>query len=159
MKKLFLTSCLYAFSSIAFQDTDNISSSVVVTQGCYISNVGNIDFGSIDGNFANEKNSNGSVSVVCTLDTTYAIGLGGGLHADGEQRRLADAENKAFINYNLYLDPSYSSPWGEIGSGNEKNGIGNATSQTHTVYASIPSGQQAVSAGVYNDTIVATVNF
>jgi len=149
-----------AFSAVALQDTDNVSSSVVVSQGCYISAVDNIDFGSIDGNFStNKDSSNGSVSVVCTLGTSYSIGIGDGLHADAEQRRLADAQNQSFINYDLYLDSSYSNPWGNIGSGNEKTGIGSALRQNHTVFARIPSGQAAVAAGSYNDTVVATVNF
>ncbi len=154
--------CLLSFtlSAMAAQDTDNLTSSVVVTQGCYINSVQNIDFGSIDGNFtANKDASNGSVSVTCTLGTPYSIGLGDGLNSNAGQRRLADATSEAFINYNLYLDSGFSNPWGGIGSGTENTGTGNASGQAYTVFARIPSGQSAVAAGAYNDTVVATVNF
>lgn len=163
MMKMFLkTTCLlgFTFSAMAAQDTENLSSTVVVSQGCFINAVQTIDFGTIDGNFAANKDaSNGSVSVICTLGTSYAIGLGDGLHVNAGQRRLADGANQSFIGYDLYLDSGFSNSWGDIGSGNEKAGTGNAQSQSHTVFARIPSGQTAVAAGAYNDTIVATVNF
>lgn len=151
--------CSSSFSNVP-QDMDRISSSVIVGQSCRISGIQNIDFGTIDGNFTSHKDSNsGSISVTCTLGTTYSIGLGDGNNGLSGQRRMMSSDLNTFINYDLYSDSAFTSAWGDIGSGHEKVDTGNGTSQTHTIYARIPSAQPPVAAGIYSDTIIATLTF
>ena len=103
----------------------------------------------------------GNVGVAATAGLPYTIALGGGLAAAPPQRRLQSGVN--MLNYNLYLDSTRTSVWGEgtlgfPGGTRAGSGTGTATTINHPVFGRIPSGQ-GVPAGSYSDTVVVTVTF
>ncbi|MBI2358339.1 MAG: spore coat protein U domain-containing protein, partial [Deltaproteobacteria bacterium] len=63
------------------------------------------------------------------------------------------------LTYNLYLDGSYATVWGDGTSGTSfitnNNPVG---TQDYTLYARTPLGQD-VSAGTYTDVVTVTVEF
>jgi spore coat protein U-like protein len=65
------------------------------------------------------------------------------------------------LSYNLYRDATFSQVWGNLSQGTSVYGITRPPLLTYVtvpVYGRVPAGQD-VSAGLYTDTVVATINF
>lgn len=120
---------------------------------CTVSAVG-INFGSYDPFFQQNLDSTGSVEVNCDVITTYSIALSPGRGAY-TSRAMANGSHELF--YNLYTSVAHATVWGDGTAGTatvDASGMDNE----HTVYGSIPAGQNAF-AGNYSDTIVVTLTF
>ena len=151
-------SLAFAMGSHATQIQQNLNATVSVSNACSIVSVSDATWSAIDGNFqSNANSSSGGVTVLCTDNTPYSIGLNNGQNFS-TSRRMTDGSGD-YISYNVYQDSGYSVAWGDIGSGSELTGTGNGANQASTVYAQIPSGQSPVPAGSYSDVIVVTLNF
>jgi len=127
---------------------------------CSISTT-SVNFGSYDVFVPTARDSTGSLTYNCLLPLSVQITLTKGSSATFSPRTLIKAAEP--LQYNLYRDASRSLIWG--------NGTGGtsiysatvtifqvATNITVTVYGRIPA-QQDISAGTYNDTVTATINF
>lgn len=148
------TSVLFAAPAYAV-NTGEFDVSLTIEHECTISatdltfpNTGMIDH-NVDGT--------ATVTVLCTDESPYEIGLGAGTNAGGDidERKLKGPGNRT-IDYQFYTDNTYANVWGET---NGEDTVGNSTatgSDDHTIYARVPSGQN-VPAGVYTDTVIATV--
>lgn len=89
---------------------------------------------------------------------SYTVLLSAGDAGSYSPRKLSGGAHT--LSYNLYTDPLRTIVWGD--------GSGGTTSITgafalpgaidHTVYGRLPA-QQNVGAGVYSDTITATIDF
>jgi len=105
-----------------------------------------------------DKTGSMDLSVKCTSDASYTVGLNDGLNAASGQRKMNDGTNN--LNYGLFSDSGASTtPWNATTT---VAGTGDGDFQTLTVYGRIPAGQSTApaSAGAdYVDTVVATVNF
>jgi spore coat protein U-like protein len=128
---------------------------------CSISSVSGVSFGSYDVFDSMPRDSTGSVTVLCS-------GLGSGLISiELSSGNGATAANRYMLNgsttldYNLYVDSSHMSIWGDGLNGTVVQGplsIADLVPTTWTVYGRIPA-QQNVPAGSYTDSITVTVQF
>lgn len=115
----------------------------------------NIDFGQhglIDHNIDAEA----TIDVTCTPSTGYSVTLGPGLGGgtDPEQRILRSGSHLA--RYGLYLDAARRQPWGSSIE-TQLPGTGTGARQTLPVYGRVPP--QAVSPGLYSDTVAVTITY
>lgn len=138
--------------------------SATINADCNISTT-NIDFGSSGATIASAITTTGSLSVQCVSGTPFSIGLSNGSHANGSQRRMQVGSGQ-FLNFDLYLDSSYTQPWTTTtsttsctsGTNTCYLGTGTGSSSQVTIYARVPA-QTATAIGVYSDTVVATVTY
>ena len=86
-------------------------------------------------------NATTTLAVVCTVGTTYSVGLdlGQGTGATVTQRRMT--LNTSQLSYALYSDAARTTPWGNTVGTNTQAGTGNGLTQTLTVYGQIPANQ------------------
>lgn len=115
----------------------------------------NIDFGNY-GVIDSDIDATGGITVTCTADTPYSVGLNNGIKGAGPTERLMVLGDKS-IQYGLYMDPLRSHPWGNSG-GEVFTGIGNGMPQSTPVYGRV-AAQQTPPPGNYNDTVVVTVTY
>lgn len=113
--------------------------------------------------------STATISVNCTgiaVVADYTISLGPGSFGPGDRistRYLNNVTNGgAYMSYNVYVDAGYVTPWGNGATGSLLVGsiitIG-SSSRSHTVYGSVPSGQNALRAGSYADTLTMILTY
>lgn len=137
---------------------------------CGVSAVG-VAFGPYDTLAATPTQGTGRVDVACTLfqppsvNVGYTIALSPGSSGSYAARTMTSPGFS--LQYNLYVAPPPSiTAWGN-GSGTTQavSGTirlrpppGRTTTQSHTVYGTIPALQD-VAAGAYVDTIVVTLTF
>ncbi len=128
-------------------------------------------FGTYDPLSGSATNSNGSVSVTCTVlaalgqSTTATVSLSAGASGSFATRAMQSGGNS--LSYNLYIDNGYAQVWGD-GTGGSFTvtdtfvfPLLGSTSQTltATIYGHIPTSQLNVVPGTYADTITVTVNY
>ncbi len=160
--------------AIAGSSTANLAVSATVISACTITTLP-LAFGNYDPSSGNATNAQGSVVLVCTPGATPTVGLGTGLNppSSGNTRQMTNGglPTPTLLTYQLY-QPSGNSPgvtctypptnttvWTNSGSGLFTPAVSsNILPQTYNVCGSIPASQ-AVVAGAYLDTVVATVNF
>ncbi len=117
-----------------------------------------LNFGTA-GILAGAIDATGTLSVVCTRDATYQIGLGAGQNDGGAGvtgRKMKSGANT--IGYQLYQDSGRSLVWGNTLNGDTKGGAGTGSADEHTVYGRVPP-QRTPPAGPYADTVVVTVTY
>ena len=88
------------------------------------------------------------------------IDLGNGLNsvaAGGGFRGMANGSN--ILPYQIYSGSLSGSVWGTLLSGTSVVATGSGLPATVTMYGRIPLGKTSVIAGLYQDTVVATLNF
>jgi spore coat protein U-like protein len=147
-------------SAHAATDTADFGVQLVVQNSCTITagnTASDLDFGTVTGNIATNRDSTTTLTVNCNNGASYDIGLGDGNHVSGGQRRMNDGAT-GYVNYDLYRDSGRTAVWGALNSGNEFSGTGNNADQPITVYGRVPAGQ-SVGAGTYNDVVTATIEF
>jgi spore coat protein U-like protein len=121
--------------------------------GCSVSTVG-LNFGNYDVFSTLDNDITGSINVTCQTSTSYSISLSSGTGTYAS-RTMMSAGN--LLSYNLYLDPTRLTIWGDGSAG---TGTVNSTGITgsSTVYGRIPARQNAV-VGIYADVVIVTVTF
>jgi len=99
------------------------------------------------------------LSIVCTNNTPYSIGLNAGT-APGATVTSRSMVGPAGLrlNYSLFRDSSNSMNWGNTVGMDTDLGTGNGTKQSIPVYGEIPKGQLAPP-GNYSDTITVTLTY
>ena len=100
---------------------------------------------------------NGQVTVTCSQPAI--VRLGPGQHSDGtfSPRKMRMVSGGVTLDYNLYVDPTYTRIWGD---GSTSTFILNASPGTNTltIYGQITGGQR-VPTGMYQDLIVISVEW
>lgn len=100
----------------------------------------------------------GQLTVQCTNNDAYRISLSGGLLGTVTSRSMTGPTGGS-VSYQLYLDGGYATIWGDGTSGTSQlTGVGNGLVQFIPIYARVPS-QSTPAAGVYTDTVTATLQF
>jgi spore coat protein U-like protein len=120
---------------------------------CSVSTVG-LNFGNYDVFSTLDDDITGTINVSCQSSTSYSISLSSG-SGTYSARTLLSAGNR--LNYNLYLDPTRLTIWGD-GSAITRTVSGSGITGSYPVYGRIPARQNAV-VGVYADTVTVTVTF
>lgn len=139
--------------------TSNIAVSATVNTNCTMGTA-SVPFGVYDPlvtNASTNVQATGTISIACTKGTTATITLDNGLnasHATGTTRAMAAGSN--YLSYELYTSAARSSVWNATNSVTYTS-TGKAAG-TVSIYASIPSGQDA-NTGSYSDTVIATASF
>lgn len=129
----------------------------IVTASCSVS-VSNMDFGTITPKVFSTVDQTAIISLSCTNETDYTIGLNQGVYSmdtGPTGRRMNNGGHR--LAYGLYLDSARSESWGHD-AGTVAAGVGSGGEQSHTVFGRIFSNQEAF-AGTYSDTVVVIVTY
>lgn len=153
IRLLAVSAALVTFSSAALADTDSMTVSADVSSSCEVT-ADNLAFGTVNVLSADPVAATSNISVTCTADTAYDIGLDGGNSADVAARYMTDtATTPNQLNYNLYQETTHDTVWGNTDGTDTVAGTGTGSAQGHTVYGEVVGGQSGLPSGTYDDTI------
>lgn len=148
---------LFANSALALEATTTFQVTATVANSCIVSAT-DLDFGAYDP--AAVKDGTSTITVTCTAETPYTIGLdaGGGNPAATTRAMTGNDGASTQLDYELYTETNRTSVWG--------NTVGTTVAQSaltggplyYTVYGRIPASQY-VPAANYADTINVTVGY
>lgn len=123
----------------------------------------NLAFGTYSPGSPSPTDSNSTVKVYCANASrdlpSFAVALSAGDAGGFNPRNMINGS--ATLNYNMYIDSTYTTIWGDGTSGTSTQSYNqnqNQTSVTYTDYGQVPASQ-FVTAGSYADTITVTVTF
>jgi spore coat protein U-like protein len=141
---------------------------------CTIQSINGLSFGNYNPLGASPMSTNGSINLNCQLALvlplpfTATISLSTGSSFTYASRRMAPTVGASRLNYNIYLDPTYSTVFGDGSAGTQVAqrctpllGLGcgsTSTASNVTMCGLMPAGQD-VAIGSYLDSIVVTVTF
>jgi spore coat protein U-like protein len=134
--------------------TPSFTASATIAANCLVT-ASNVNFGS-EGVIDAAIDAAGAVTVTCTMNNAYSIGLNGGLANAPPAARLMTL-GAGTVTYGLYRDSARSLVWGSL-AGSTVSGTGNGTATAHPVYGRVPA-QTTPPPGTYSDTVVATVTY
>jgi spore coat protein U-like protein len=117
-------------------------------------NVVDVSFGSYDTFALAHTDITGTVSVSCDTETSLQVSLSAGLGTFATRHMTNGPSN---LLYNLYMDASRVSIWGDGSPGTSLLSL-SGTGGSYTVYGRILAHQN-VSVGVYGDTVTVSVIF
>jgi spore coat protein U-like protein len=132
--------------------------SVTATEqpGCALS-ASALNFGTYSGAVINATST---ISVTCTSGTAYNVGLNAGTATGATvTTRKMTGPASALLNYGLYRNSTHTTNWGNTVGTNTSAGTGTGSTQSLTVYGQLPAGQSTTAAGIYSDTITATITY
>jgi spore coat protein U-like protein len=140
-----------ALPSARFQVSATAVDSCVVATGDHA-------FGNYDPLAAAPTDAMSTVTVTCTPDVLYNIGLdsGTGFGATTTNRKMTKGAES--LNYSLYRDAARLLVWGNTVGSDTIAGFGTGIAVAHPVYSRIPA-KQAVRRGAYVDTITVTLTY
>jgi len=122
---------------------------------CTVSTSG-LNFGNYDVFSPLNDDITATINVNCTLHTAYSIWLSSG---SGTFLSRTLKNGSLLLPYNLYLDPTHLTIWGDGSGGTGTfSGSGTGSNVATPVYGSIPARQNAW-VGSYTDVVTITVNF
>ena len=122
---------------------------------CTVSTSG-LNFGTYDVFSSLNDDITATINVNCTSHAAYSIWLSSG-SGTFSSRTLTSAGH--FLAYNLYLDPTHLTIWGDGSAGTGTfSGTGTGSNVATPVYGRIPARQNAW-VGSYTDVVTITVNF
>lgn len=98
------------------------------------------------------------VTVTCTMDVAYLIGLDAGIGAGATTTTRRMTSSGTTLNYSLYRDGAHSNVWGNTAGADTASGIGTGVPTDYVVYGRI-SAKQPVKSGTYQDTITVSVYY
>jgi spore coat protein U-like protein len=139
--------------------TADLSVTASVSSACNVTTSA-LDIGAYDSLVVNataDKNetTTGSVVVTCASGLAYNVNLGNGLYFSGGRRMQHATDATQFLNYSLFNGAAAGGvawPAGGIA------GAGTGAAISHSVGGRAPMAQTP-QAGLYSDTVVATVTF
>jgi spore coat protein U-like protein len=132
-----------------------VAAPVAYSAGCSVSTLG-LSFGNYDVFSALNDDVTGTINVNCASATSYSISLSSG---SGTYNARAMTSGVNILGYNLYLDPTRLTIWGDGSAGTgTASGMGTGAIVGVPVYARIPAGQNAY-VGSYADVVIVTVTF
>jgi spore coat protein U-like protein len=101
----------------------------------------------------------GAITTQCTNGDAFRIALSSGSSGNVAARQMQRSGGGGAVNYQLYLDPAYGTPWGDGTNGTSMaTGTGSGTQQVISVYGQVPPQSTPVP-GNYSDMITATISF
>ena len=128
-------------------------------QACTISAT-SVNFGTYNVFNGSNVDSTGTITYRCNGSAhNVTVGLTQGASATFSLREMQ--KGSEVLTYNLFLDASRTTIWGDGTSGTSMYQIANPPNNTNvnlTVYGRVAAGQD-VSAGTFSDTITAVINF
>lgn len=166
MNKQILKSTLIAAAGLLFANsalaaspaTTDFQVTATVADSCLVSAT-NLNFGAYDSVAATALDGTSTITVTCTAQTPYTIGLDAGQNFATTRAMIGDDTAATLLNYELYTESGHGTIWGELLSGTT---VANSSlaggALDYTVYGQIPASQY-VPAANYADTINVTVDY
>lgn len=148
----------YATMAAAATDTTNFDAVIKIQNSCdaNVATVNDLDFGTKT--FADTNiGSTTDISVKCTTDASYTIGLTAA--SGGTGSRTMSGPGSTSIGYEMYSNAGHTSVWGDTIGTDTVADTGNGSTQTKTVYGLVPSIPGTATAGSYSDTVTVTVTY
>jgi spore coat protein U domain-containing protein, fimbrial subunit CupE1/2/3/6 len=141
----------------AATSTATMPVTITIQNACNVSSVAptTLNFGT-QGPLIAPVNQTSTVTVTCTKNAPYNIGLDGGTSGNISGRTMINGANT--VGYQLYSDSSRTIVWGNTIGTNTVASSGTGSSQAFTVYGQVPA-QATPPAGTYNDTVNVTVTY
>jgi spore coat protein U-like protein len=127
---------------------------------CSVSTAG-VNFGAYNPLNSINVDSTGTVTVSCTVYLSVTIAIGPSDNTGGfNPRALKQSSGSDLLNYNLYTASDRTTIWGDgtQGTATLNQYVRKQTPWVATVYARTPPGQD-VYTGLYNDSLVVTINY
>ncbi len=160
----FIAATAFAGAANAATDTTQFQVKITITESCDVHtvNASDIDFGThVRSTGATPIDNQGALQLNCSRGTPYQIALDPGLNASSptaaaDNRRMTNADG-GLVPYGLYRDAARTQFWGRVLGTNTVAGTGTAAQQSIPVYGRVASTD--VAAGVYLDTVTATVTY
>lgn len=131
--------------------------SATVTENCVIS-AAPMNLGDFNG--TNNLTASSAITVRCTSGTDFDVGLNAGLTGTFANRVLTSPGGTELV-YNLFTDEDRTIVWNDSTNRVGGDGAGMGTPVTLDVYGQLLASQNAgeIDAGIYTDTITATVEY
>jgi len=160
-QRALLAAGLIAATTGAFASTVTTSFQVQanVNAQCSVTAV-NLTFPAVDP-LSSQTDGATTVSVKCTKNSPYTVGLNAGTTAGSTIAQRLMANGADLMDYNLYTDAGRSSIWGNsAGSWVSGTGAGMGTAQVLNVYGRVAAGQTNLAVGTFTEpTITVTVTY
>ncbi len=130
------------------------------SRSCTLGAVSNMSFPGYNPLNTNPNNATGSVTINCTANLPYDIGINQGLAAGAteEHRMVTKIGGKQVLNYALFQDANHIHHYGTTLGQNTLHQLGTGSAQVITIYGQIPINQ-LVETGSYSDTVTILVTF
>jgi spore coat protein U-like protein len=129
--------------------------SVARSANCTVSTSG-LNFGTYDVFSSLNDDITATITVNCTKNKSYSISLSSGSGTFGSRTLTGTL---GALNYNLFLDATHLTIWGDGSSGTSTfSGTGTGANIGTPVYGRIPA-RQNVRMGTYSDLVTVTVTF
>jgi len=96
-----------------------------------------------------------SISVQCSVATPFVVTLGPG---NGTYAARTMIGGNQALRYNLFLDPTHMTVWGDGSNGSSSFGQ-DTTGGVFPVYAHAPGGQSLLRPGTYVDIVTITLSY
>ena len=136
---------------------NQIHMGLVIEDQCTISVPAAINFGN-HGIILSHVDTTATLTIECTKETPYAIGLDAGdnaLNAQHTTRALKSGSN--YLDYELYSVGAGDTVWGNtVGTDTVDSDSATGGDETITIYARVPSHQNQP-IGTYGDDVTATI--
>ena len=129
-----------------------------VLKACAV-NANPLAFGTYDPTAATPLDATTTLSVLCTVGTSFTVGLNAGTAtgATVTSRKMTNGANT--LNYALFQEAARTSNWGNTpGTDTPPATTAPVLPTTLTVYGRVAAAQN-VPAGAYTDTVTVTVNY
>lgn len=160
-----LASTVSGWSAESRTATGSLKVTITINTECKVNPDGGttLDFGTY-GVVDKDIDQKGSISVQCTKDTPYSIGLNAGANPstanDVNTRRMKGPGANDYVGYQLYSDDGRKTVWGNAEKKDTVGSkIGDGTAQPYQVHGRVSKSAAVVAAGTYTDTVTVTVTF
>ena len=117
-----------------------------------------LNFGQYSAQAATQLSGTTAVSVTCTPQTSYNVGLNEGTSPGATVNQRKMISGASALNYQLYQDANRTKIWGTTIGTDTVTGVGTGLEQDHTVFGGVPA-QQVIPSGSYADTITVRVYY
>jgi spore coat protein U domain-containing protein, fimbrial subunit CupE1/2/3/6 len=154
---ILVTLGLASTSLYAATVTNTMPVKIIIQNACNVSTTAPtaLDFGT-QGPLVANIDQTATITVTCTTNAPYNVGLDAGGGASINARRMINGTNT--VGYQLYRDTGRTTVWGNTVGTDTVAGTGNGTAQSLTVYGRVPP-QTTPPAATYNDTVNVTVTY
>lgn len=153
-----LSALLWSSAGGAVTTTTTFPVTATVLKACVVS-ANPLSFGSYDPTAATPLDASTTLSVLCTVGSSFTVGLnaGTGTASTVAARKMTNGANT--LNYALYQEAARTNNWGNTpGTDTPPATTAPILPTSLTVYGRIAAGQN-VAAGGYTDTVTVTVNY
>jgi spore coat protein U-like protein len=137
--------------------TAKFNVSATVQNDCTVTAT-NLAFGTVGLTNAN-VDATSTITVVCTPETPYTVGLNEGTTAGSTVDARLMSSGTSTLAFQLYSDASRSQVWGVTPSVDTVGGTGTGQATNFTVYGRIAPQTPAPRAGDYTTEITATITY